>query len=135
MELPFAGDEFALQVRPEVGPTMASVAPDWPGGLVPDYLQSQNLHYWSTYSNANRLLYFKYNSCVDMTAPTFASFAASFLQTMDTNPIDTLVFDFRGNGGGSNMLWLPLLTGFQQRLPRLLWNPNFRVYVAFDKGS
>ena len=65
----------------------------------------------------------------------WAFFAARLLQTWDATPVDTLVFDFRGNPGGSNMLLKPLLDGLQQRLARSISNPNFRVYVAIDKRS
>ena len=57
----------------------------------------------------------------------WAFFAARLLQTWDATPVDTLVFDFRGNPGGSNMLLKPLLDGLQQRLARSISNPNFRV--------
>jgi uncharacterized protein (TIGR03437 family) len=131
-----AGDEFTLQVSAELAPVTTAAAPDWSQGAIPDYFQSRDQNFWFTYSAANRLLYFKYNACSNPSnGPTFATFATSLLNAMDSNTVDTLVFDFRGNGGGSNMLWQPLLDGFQQRLPRLLSNPNFRVYVAFDKAS
>jgi uncharacterized protein (TIGR03437 family) len=127
-----AGSEFTLQIGTESPPMLTM--PDWSQGAVPNYLQAQNRYYRLTYSSSNRLLYFKYNLCANMT-PTFESFAATLLQILDTNPVDTLAFDFRGNPGGDNMVSKPLLDGFQQRLPRLVSNPNFRAYVVFDKGS
>src|SRR5207248_1119560 len=99
-------------------------------GSAPLFLRGQNVAYWSNYSDANRLLYFKYNSCTDLASSPFASFAAGLLQTLDSSPVDTLVIDFRGNPGGNNMVIKPFLDGFQQRLPRLSTNPRFRVYVV-----
>jgi uncharacterized protein (TIGR03437 family) len=128
-----AGEEFTLQVGTEPGAFQS--APDWSAGFTPDYLQGQSIYYWGYYSAANRLLYFKYNLCADAASNPFSSFAAGFLRLLDTNAVDTLVFDFRGNPGGNNMVIQPLLDGLRQRLPRLLSNPDFRVYVALDKGS
>jgi uncharacterized protein (TIGR03437 family) len=126
-----AGDQFTLQVAPLLWPPMSAV-PSAAQGPVPDYLQSQNLFYWSSYWPSNRLLYFKYNMCANM-SPTFASFAASLLQILDANPVAALVLDFRGNGGGNNMVIQPLFDGLKQRLPALFADPDFRVYVAIDK--
>ena len=128
-----AGSEFTLEIGTEAAPMV--FVPDETQGAMPDYRRLQGLNYWSTYSSANRLLYFKYNNCSDIPGTPFSSFAARLLETMDANPVDTLVVDFRGNPGGINMLIKPLLDGLQQRLPILLWNPDFRVFVAFDKGS
>jgi hypothetical protein len=48
------------------------------------------------------MLYFKYNVCEDDPAHPFASFSASILATLDSQPVDMIVFDFRGNTGGDS---------------------------------
>jgi hypothetical protein len=53
----------------------------------------------------------------------------------DSNPVDTLVFDFRGNTGGNSSVINPVLVGFQQRIAAIVANPNFRVYDVIDGGT
>jgi uncharacterized protein (TIGR03437 family) len=127
-----AGDRFTLQVMP--GP-VSTTAPDPGDGPTPYYLRQRALNYWFTYSAANRMLYFKYNVCEDDPSNPFASVAAQILATLDTQPVDTLVFDFRGNTGGNSSVINPLLNGLSQRLPEFLANSRFRVYEVIDKGT
>src|ERR1051326_200013 len=128
-----AGEEFTLQVAP--GGSSGIIAPDPRTGPIPDYLRNAGLNYWYTYSAANRLLYFKYNQCVEDAANPFATFAAQLLRTLDQNTVDTFVFDLRGNGGGGSTLWNPLIEGLQARLPSFVGNPRFRLYAVIDKGT
>jgi uncharacterized protein (TIGR03437 family) len=129
-----AGDQFTLQVGIPSASYAMTYAPDASQGSYPDYMAQPSVNYWFHYAPANRLLYFKYNMCADMAAP-FASFASGLLQSLDANPVDTLVFDFRGNPGGNSSVINPLITGLQQRMPALLANPAFRFYAAFDKNT
>jgi len=126
-----AGNQFTLNVTPAI--EVPNTAPSAAGPL-PDLVQQSNANYWFTYLAPLRLLYFKYNVCEDDPTNPFAAFAANLLKTIDSNPIDTLVFDFRGNTGGNGALITPL-TGLQQRLPTLLANANFRYYVVIDGGT
>jgi C-terminal processing protease CtpA/Prc len=66
---------------------------------------------------ANRMLYFRYNSCTDTPGNPFAEFAANLLATLDSNPVDTVVLDLRRNVGGDSSVWNPLLTGLAERMP------------------
>jgi uncharacterized protein (TIGR03437 family) len=128
-----AGVEFTLNVGTEAAAILPATSPAQ--ASLPQYLQSAGVNYWSTYSAANRLLYFKYNQCADMPGNPFSSFSMALLHTLDTNPVDTFVFDFRGNTGGDGGLIAPLGLGFAQRLPALAANPRFGVFVAIDKGT
>jgi uncharacterized protein (TIGR03437 family) len=128
-----AGEHFTLDVAPASG--AQAVAPDPGQGTTPDYLQSTSRNYWFRYSAANRLLYLKYNVCEDDPANPMAQFSAAFLSALDANPVDTVVFDFRGNTGGNSAVIVPLATGLVQRLPSLAANPNFRFYDVIDKGT
>ncbi|MGO9256561.1 MAG: hypothetical protein ACLQU1_09705 [Bryobacteraceae bacterium] len=65
----------------------------------------------------------------------FAAFAATLLATVDANPVDTFVYDLRGNQGGNSAVWNPLLNGLIARYPALLLNPRFRIYGVIDKGT
>jgi uncharacterized protein (TIGR03437 family) len=127
------GEQFTLQLS--LGSGAQATVPDQGNGFLPAYLRNADKNYWYSYSAANRLLYFKYNKCEADPALPFANFASSVLQTMDTNPVDSLVFDMRGNTGGDDSLWDPLVFGLQDRLPAELANLAFRTYVIIDKGT
>ena len=129
-----AGERFALDVATGSA-TSLSYLPDPAAGTYPDYLQNTSQNYWFTYSAANRLLYFKYNSCADMPGNPFAAFADRLLATVDVNPVDTLVLDLRGNTGGGSEVWDPLANGLAARFETLLSNPRFRIYGVIDKGT
>jgi hypothetical protein len=128
------GDTFTLDVGIEPAASL-SFLPDPAAGTYPDYLLNTGQNYWFNYSPANRLLYFKYNFCADMPGNPFAAFAARLLATVDANPIDTFVYDLRGNVGGYSAVSRPLLNGLTARYPALLSNPRFRIYGVIDKGT
>jgi uncharacterized protein (TIGR03437 family) len=128
-----AGELFSLDVAPGTQPQLPAI--DSSEGPVPDYLRNTSQFYWFRYSAENRLLYFKYNLCADDPANPMAQFAPSLLSTLDKNPVDTLVFDLRGNTGGDDSVIAPLALGLVQRLPVLAANPKFRFYDVIDKGT
>jgi uncharacterized protein (TIGR03437 family) len=127
-----AGHQFVLNVTPSA--EALTPAPSAQGPL-PDFVQNSGSDYWFTYFAPQRLLYFKYNVCADDPSNPFGSFASNLLKTFDSNPVDSLVFDFRGNTGGDSSVINPLLAGLQQRIPVLLANPNFGVYDVIDGGT
>ena len=57
------------------------------------------------------------------------------LGIIDSQPVDTLVIDLRGNTGGDASVIDPLLNGLGARYLTLLAKPQFRTYVAIDKGT
>ena len=128
-----AGQEFTLDVLPGTAPLVPALSPAT--GALPLYLQNGGLNYWFTYSAPLRLLYFKYNSCREMAGSPFADFTDQLLNTLDTNPVDTLVLDFRGNVGGDSSIVNPLVLGLEQRAGTLFANPNFVAYDVIDKGT
>ena len=128
------GNQFSLQVG-TTAMGAVQLAVDASTGPVPDYLQQTASNYWYAYSAANRMLYFKYNRCANDPAIPFATLAAAVLGTLDTEPVDTFVLDFRGNTGGDSSIINPLLNGLLSRAPALLANPQFRVYDVIDKGT
>lgn len=105
-------------------------------GPTPDYLQQSGSYYWYEYVAANRMIFAKYNVCEDdPNGISVATYASEILATLDANPVDSVVIDFRGNTGGNEYLLYPLGVGLFQRLPQLRTNPNFRIYLVIDKGS
>ncbi|SPE40949.1 conserved hypothetical protein [Candidatus Sulfopaludibacter sp. SbA3] len=124
---------FTLQVGTEAA--ALNSMPSAAQGPLPWYLQSSNQNYWSFYTRSLRLLYIKYNMCSEMPASPFADFTSQVLQTLDTQPVDTLVIDFRGNPGGISGVIEPLLAGLGQRFLAFLANPAFQSYAVIDKGT
>ena len=128
-----AGNRFTLQVGTETAGLTAM--PSAALGPLPWYLQNSSQYYWFTYSAPLRLVYVKYNVCSQMPGAPFADFANQVLQAIDSNPVDTVVIDYRGNGGGDASVISPLINGLSQRLDALLTNPAFRAYAIIDKGT
>jgi uncharacterized protein (TIGR03437 family) len=126
------GNQFTLHLATGNQPLI--FAPDASLGNVPLYL-TNNGNYWYFYNPDLRLLYFRYAACNNDPKNPFPSFAARLLQTLDSNPVDTLVFDFRDNTGGDANLIAPLITGLEQRAPELLANTAFRAYEFINKGT
>jgi uncharacterized protein (TIGR03437 family) len=127
------GSQVTLPVTPSTEARISLISADT--GFIPDYLVNPSTYYSFNYIPATRMLYFKYNVCQNDPTNPFASFATSFLNTLDTNPVDTLVLDFRGNTGGSDSLFNPLYNGVVKRLGTLRQNPNFALYIVVDKGT
>jgi uncharacterized protein (TIGR03437 family) len=82
------------------------------------------------------MIYARYNVCEnDPNGITVAEYSTQILETLDANPVDTVVIDFRENGGGNEYLLYPLGVGLFQRWASLRANPNFRIYLVVDKGT
>jgi len=128
-----AGEEFTLNVG--TSDTASVLAPSPSDGPVPDYLANPNAYYWVEYLPEERLVYFKYNICGDDPTNPFAGFTAKTMNMLDANPVDTLVMDFRGNTGGRTSYFSQFGLEMAKRLPALAANPQFRIYVAIDKGT
>lgn len=127
------GTQFTLSITPSTEARISLISANT--GFIPDYLSNSSMNYWFSYLSATRMLYFKYNQCQNDPANPFSSFAASLLNTLDRNPVDTLVLDFRGNTGGSDSLFNPLYNGVLARLGKLRQNANFALYIVIDKGT
>jgi uncharacterized protein (TIGR03437 family) len=127
------GREFTLQVGTASAPLIIAVSES--AGPIPLYQQNSADNYWYSYLANDRVLYFRYNSCIEMAARPFASFAADLLATLDANPVDTFVFDFRFNTGGNSGLIAPIFNGLAARFSRLTASPRFQVYDVFDEGT
>ena len=127
------GRGFTLQLDTSGGTLIAAVPEDQ--GPIPLDQQNAFSNYWYIYSAANRMLYFRYNACQDNPANPFGMFALELLKTLDNNPVDTFVFDVRGNSGGASALVSPLFNGLADRFVRLTANPQFRIYDVFNSGT
>lgn len=128
-----AGKEFSFHVGTDAAPLILAVPES--DGPVPLYQQNASDNYWYSYLPDDRVLYFRYNSCVEMPGRPFNSFASNLLATLDANPVDTFVFDLRFNTGGNSALIAPIFNGIAARFARLSANPRFRIYDVFNGGT
>ena len=88
----------------------------------------------STYSAANRLLYFKYNQCADLPGNPFAAFSAALLRILDTNPVDTELMSFFQNCRDGKRPRADIEVGMADAMAVMLSNKamdeNRRVYFT-----
>lgn len=94
---------------------MASDTVNWLPASTPPafYREAADQNFWLRHFEDKRLLWVKINSCTD--AEGFAKLAANALALIDDKKIDTLVIDWRGNGGGNSTVFWPLHKGIRDR--------------------
>ncbi len=115
-----------LDVRPgDMAPKVAAPT------QLPLRLTGPGTAYWNKYVDADRLLYFAYNACVeDSRVGSFAAFVESTMAFADQHPVDRFVIDLRNNGGGNSAIIEPLLEGLAKR-PKLA----DRVFVIIGMNT
>jgi hypothetical protein len=105
------GTTRELALEPAAHP--AAVAPPSP---LPLHLRGPAALYWNTYDDADHLVYFAYDECVDdARVGSFASFAARTLAFVDAHQVDRFVIDLRRNEGGNSRVIEPLIDGLAER--------------------
>lgn len=103
-------------------------------GFVPVTLRRLSEAYWWEYWSDTRALIVAYRLCQEMPSFTISQFGAEIAAALSANPIDSLIFDLRGNPGGNSAFFRTLLTRLQPSLPGLRTNARFRVYGLLDRG-
>ncbi len=86
-----------------------------PGIASPLYKKNNNLNYWCDYLADNRLLYFKYNKCFEISETPFNELTKNIFNYIDTKRVDKLVIDLRNNIGGDSYIIEDLIKGLNQR--------------------
>lgn len=71
---------------------------------MPLYMQNQDKNYWFKYLKTEKIMYFKYNSCMEMKDKPFKDFSKELLNSIDKNNPEKLVIDLRDNGGGRSSI-------------------------------
>jgi hypothetical protein len=104
----------------EMKPVSMSKQPAWlvntrDTTLAPLYRQKAGEYYWSQYLEETETLFFKYNSCRQITTLPFAQFTKEVFYLIDTKDIRRLVIDLRHNGGGNSGIFTPFLAEIKKR--------------------
>lgn len=113
-----AGEQFEITVEAQEGDTIELVSlADTAGGLdePPLYARHRDLFYWYEYLPEARTVFVQYNQCAEMEEQSFEDFTAEVFATIDANPVDRIVVDFRYNGGGNSAIFAPFLRELEAR--------------------
>ncbi len=98
----------------------------------PLYLTNRRLFYWYKTLPDSQTLYFKYNSCQNMTGQSFSDFVKTLFDPLDAEKFKRIVIDLRHNGGGNSGLFAPFLEALEKR-------PEFRqkgsIYVLIGRRT
>lgn len=104
----------------EMKPLSFTSKPEWIVGTanesdLPLYLKNRRMFYWYKILPGSKTLYFKYNSCQNMTGQPFGDFVKKLFGTIDGERIKRIVIDLRHNGGGNSGLFAPFLEELEKR--------------------
>jgi hypothetical protein len=85
------------------------------GSNIPLYLQHTTTNYWYTTVDSEKVIYFQYNKCADMSNQSFNAFAPGLLSFIDAHPNSKVVVDLRLNTGGNSSILQPFIDGIKIR--------------------
>ncbi|MGF1464756.1 MAG: hypothetical protein ACFCGT_01360 [Sandaracinaceae bacterium] len=98
--------EPLTRVLSPVGPAAWDALPG-PAGALPLYRRMTDLSYWAAVESGDDLVYVAFNRARDEEAEPFAAFTERVLAQVGAG--DRLVIDLRRNGGGSSLVFRPML--------------------------
>lgn len=96
---------------------------------LPLYAERPDEPFWYTYLGPSRTLYVRYLQCMDPVA--FAQLTKEVFAIAASQPVQRLVVDLRGNGGGNSSVFAPFL----EALRTSPLNRPDRLFVLFDQGT
>ena len=99
---------------------------------MPLWLSDPGNRFWYVYLPESRTMYVQLNGIRDKSDETMAAFFARVYAEVDRQQVDRLVLDLRHNGGGNNMLNLPVVHGIIER-PEL--NRHGKVFVIISRHT
>lgn len=93
-----------------------------------------NENYWAEYWPEARTVYVAYRVCQESLTLPIATFTREITGLAQRGPVDTMIFDLRGNTGGNSIYFDRLTEGLN--LPRYFQqNRQFRVFGLIDRGT
>lgn len=109
------GNEKSVEVEPSIfnKTDLQNSYMDKPERML--YLKNSDKNYWYEILEEEKLLYFQYNSCVNMNGKSFSDFNKELFDFIDNNSINKLVIDLRNNGGGSSPILDPFFVELKKR--------------------
>jgi hypothetical protein len=142
MKLIASQDKASLTVRTISGRTVTldmkllpfSSKPEWIVDTLnesdaPLYLRNRRLYYWFEILPDSHTIYFKYNSCQNMTGQPFSDFVKTLFDRVDDEKIKKIVIDLRHNGGGNSAIFAPFLKELKKR-PKFLKKGSIHVLIG-----
>ena len=105
------GERFEIATPPLAGETRPTWVETFEAPL-PEYRRRRSENYWFEWWEGSRTLYFQYNSCAETEGKPIRPFFRTLLET--GKPLDRLVVDLRGNGGGNSSLLSPFVTAIRR---------------------
>lgn len=97
----------------------------------PFYLSKPDLPFWYEYRENTQTLYFRYASCTDLLE--FRTLMRELWEDVDNQPIERLIVDLRGNGGGNSMQFERWFGGGLHK--RAYLNDPDKLFVLIDKRT
>lgn len=128
-----SGEQITVELSADSSARIPSIRAS--DGAIPPSLEHPGENYWSEYWANTRTVYVRYAQCIQMPDRSVTTFTANTLALIDGHPVDTLVIDLRGNGGGSQDVTIPLTAGLIRRIGSLRANPRFQAYTFIDGGT
>jgi Peptidase family S41 len=122
-----APETFVLEIFPLKNGEQANNLSAW--RVKPYYLSQPDLPFWYEYRPISRSLYFRYTACVDPLG--FRKAANEFWKIADEQPVDRLIIDLRGNGGGNTFQFDQFFVPKLNQHPEL--NDPQRLFVLIDR--
>jgi hypothetical protein len=119
--LPLVRSEDSVEAWWDLAPSHSSAAAGWVQALQPSrsnlplYLRNPNSNYWFQYLPDSRTLYFQYNRSSDMKGESTEAFTKRLLAELRSEPVKSLVIDFRFNTGGNLDLGADLMKKLQEQ--------------------
>ncbi|WP_050607353.1 S41 family peptidase [Clostridium niameyense] len=98
---------------------------------MPLYMQNQDKNYWFKYLKTEKIMYFKYNSCMEMKDKPFKDFSKELLNSIDKNNPEKLVIDLRDNGGGRSSI----LDSFIKQIKKRNINNKNKLFVILGRRT
>lgn len=128
------GQPFELQVTPSPAAMQTNWVKIWDDWAVPRRLSGDHADafYWYELLPVTRALYIQYNVCANTPGNSFESFARNLFAFADSQAVERVVVDLRGNGGGDSRVVKPLLDGLKSRTALIAKGP---LYALIGRGT
>ncbi|MBY0507362.1 MAG: hypothetical protein K2X03_25835 [Bryobacteraceae bacterium] len=120
----------------EMSPTAGGLVGARPQpGFTGVFQRNNSENYWTEYWPENRAIYVAYRVCQESAAKPIAQFARE-IGELARQPVDTMIFDLRGNTGGNSIFFSRLVDALGQTISdQVLANRRFRAFALIDGGT